>query len=644
METNIEIKGPQDILLDLPQERLTSITRGRGPRRGNLESLLRYWRPIMKKPGGFRRCLVILANHPELYPLERICAWLHHETTGLWPNEGNHHKRGRKKKKKRKRRKLVRRVRKAGRRKKSLDFDNDIVEISAMRLAVRESRDIGGILVQPIAGRQNVVELKAAMFREYSNPLPVHGQIEIKKIGIIGSSSRTGQAAQAAGSIILPGDISDIRSPIRSQIYETLTPGGGRDRIPSARRLLRGAGRGARNKFRCPPGFQKGGTFTNSEFSTCGAQILGIPTTGPGAPSTGAQRSLARLARNADMVREIGDLRKNRSSYDIIRAAQIPVAPKKGSATRRQTSVDLVLGRIKEEEFGLRAVRRDGVILEPVVSLAALGKMDEFDDLADGTLIDKYKGGQIGRDLIPAFGTGLRDVYIGIPETDAVVRIGRVGGELSPEEIDAVQRVYPTSLRRSADLPDPTASIYDLMESTNGRFEIDFGEIKNNRFKEGTDTQNERIRVQSGKQIIMVPRWVYETFLSRTAPRRSSGDKIFEIVDDEEKTVFNPFAISTKAVAASVVTTKGGNYHDTIEIRAALFAESRKSANFQVKKGGPLVGSAVSIATPGDVSSIRSPGRSAASNLLTPGGGSGRARALFDPNINTHDYIYNINL
>ena len=90
-DNDYQIKGPQDILLDLPQERLTSITRGRGPRRGNLERLLRYWRPIMRKGGGFTRCRVILANHPELYPLERICAWLHHETTGKWPNEGCHH-------------------------------------------------------------------------------------------------------------------------------------------------------------------------------------------------------------------------------------------------------------------------------------------------------------------------------------------------------------------------------------------------------------------------------------------------------------------------------------------------------------------------------------------------------------------------
>jgi hypothetical protein len=87
-----EYKAPQDILLDLPQEKFTGdILKGRGPRRGNLERLLRYWRPIMKKPGGFRRCKVILADHPELYPLNNICAWLHHETTGLWPNEGCHH-------------------------------------------------------------------------------------------------------------------------------------------------------------------------------------------------------------------------------------------------------------------------------------------------------------------------------------------------------------------------------------------------------------------------------------------------------------------------------------------------------------------------------------------------------------------------
>lgn len=89
--SDVEEKAPvpPDVV---PQERFTGdVLRGYGPRRGNLERLLRYWRPIMRKEGGFRRCRVILADHPELYPLNNICAWLHHETTGLWPNEGCHH-------------------------------------------------------------------------------------------------------------------------------------------------------------------------------------------------------------------------------------------------------------------------------------------------------------------------------------------------------------------------------------------------------------------------------------------------------------------------------------------------------------------------------------------------------------------------
>lgn len=71
------------------------VLRGRGPRRGNLEALLRYWRPIMKRTGGFRRCVAELSDHPELAPWKPLCAWLHHETTGKWPNEGHHHGGGR---------------------------------------------------------------------------------------------------------------------------------------------------------------------------------------------------------------------------------------------------------------------------------------------------------------------------------------------------------------------------------------------------------------------------------------------------------------------------------------------------------------------------------------------------------------------
>jgi hypothetical protein len=88
--------GMKVSLTDLPGAEANTniggdVLRGRGPRRGNLEALLRYWRPIMKRPGGFRRCVAELSDHPELAPWKPLCAWLHHETTGKWPNEGNHH-------------------------------------------------------------------------------------------------------------------------------------------------------------------------------------------------------------------------------------------------------------------------------------------------------------------------------------------------------------------------------------------------------------------------------------------------------------------------------------------------------------------------------------------------------------------------
>ena len=579
---------------------LTSLTRGRGPRRGNLEELLKYWRPIMKKPGGFRRCVVILMDKPQFGGKpQRICAWLHHELTGKWPNEGNHHGRGGKRRKRR----VSRTVRGAARRAKSdVLTQNKSFDVSPLRIAVRESRDFGGVLVQPIAGRQAAVEMKAAMFAMYSERYVVNGTIEEKRVGLFGSSSRAGQAAQAAGSIILPGDISDIRSPIRSQIYETLTPGGGRG-LPSARRVVRGrGGRGARNKFRCPPGFEKGGTFTNSQFSTCGAQILGIPSKGVGSPSSGAQRALAALARDASLVREIGYLRNSRNPYDIIRAAQIPVAPKKGSPTRRQISINNVLARAEEQDFSIRAVRRDGVILEPVVSVQALGKMNEFDDLADGTLIDSYASGQIGSSLFPAFSTGLRDVYVDIPESGAV-RIKRVGGELSQTERDSLRRVFPTSLRRAADLPDPSAAIRDYADSSDGRFVVEFGELKNGNF-EVDASKNELIRVQTaGGKTLTVPRWVYETFLSRSAPRRAKDAEIYEILSDEK--AVNPFFISTKGLTDNKMPN--ASYQEKVNARAMLFTQ---------------------------MSDVSFKARGRGLGRVAPSGG--RTRALFDPNLNRY--------
>jgi transcriptional regulator with XRE-family HTH domain len=581
-----EVKGPQDALLDLPQERITGdILRGRGPRRGNLERLIKYWRPIMRKPGGFRRCLVILANHPELYPLERICAWLHHETTGLWPNEGNHHEGGKlgpivgrarrylKKPKKRKRR-----GRKDLGESEFYDYEYSFKDV------VSQSRVCNGLMVQPINRRQNVIDYKASMFMDRLEDISERKEeIQLKRVGIVGSSSASGQALQAVGSILLPGDISAFRSPVRSQIYETLTPGGGRGVGRGLRRVVRGAGRGARNKFRCPPGFQKGGTFTNKFYSTCGAQILGIPSFGPGAFSAGIERALARLARDASLVRSIGDLKNNSNPYAVIRAAQIPFAPKKTNPTRRQTSVDLILARIANgETVPTRFVRRDGVILEPLVSFEDLGKLDEFDDMVDGSLITLYEdnNGFLGAGSLGTFGTGLRDNYINI-EDEGIVKVSRVGGELDQGVRDRTNRVFNASIAKAQKSrnPDRTAPLMDFIEASDGKFSVEFGEIKNNKFVADNTSKNELVQVRSGNITKLVPKWVYDTFLSRSAPRRIDSDPIYEIVEGDAKSI--PFFHSQKTRKEDIRLAR--DYFNLVNEKTARFVSTAENAEFEVK-------------------------------------------------------------
>jgi hypothetical protein len=328
---------------------------------------------------------------------------------------------------------------------------------------------------------------------------------------------------------------------VRSQIYETLTPGGGRGVRRGLRRVVRGAGRGARNKFRCPPGFQKGGTFTNKFYTTCGAQILGIPSFGPGAFSAGIERALARLARDASLVRSIGDLKNNSNPYAVIRAAQIPFAPKKTNPTRRQTSVDLVLARIANgETVPTRFVRRDGVILEPLVSFEDLGKLDEFDDMVDGSLITLYEDNNdfLGAGSLGTFGTGLRDNYINI-EDEGIVKVSRVGGELDQGVRDRTNRVFNASIAKAQKSrnPDRTAPLMDFIEASDGKFSVEFGEIKNNKFIADNTSKNKLLQVRSGNITKLVPKWVYDTFLSRSAPRRIDSDPIYEIVEGDAKSI-----------------------------------------------------------------------------------------------------------
>lgn len=224
------------------------ILHGRGPRRGGLERLIRYWRPIMKKPGGFRRCVLELADHPELGPDVRpLCAWLHHETTGKWPNEGKH--RGRQAAG------AVRRV--INRPGKSVNFEDLLTDDLIERLVV-VAKSIDGEGVETKKGQPLVRE-------------------------------HLGRGANGRLSgLVIPDILQDegwkpnpIRAARSSAAYRLLNPLGGR-RIGGHGI----GGRGRRQIQRCPAGYQFGGRFADSQMSNCGAQLFDHSTLGGGKPGT----------------------------------------------------------------------------------------------------------------------------------------------------------------------------------------------------------------------------------------------------------------------------------------------------------------------------------------------------------------------
>ena len=154
-------------------------------------------------------------------------------------------------------------------------------------------------------------------------------------------------------------------------------------------------------------------------------------------------------------------------------------------------------------------------------------------------------------EAVQSLNAGFKDVYFAIPEV-GVVRFGREGGELTPAERTSLTRTLPTRISRDADLPDPTAGLRGFADDSNGKFVVEFGNLNEQGRFDVEQTDNQLVQVQGpGGVVRQVPQWVYETFLSRSAPRRAKDDPIFELVP-EGKSV-NPFFIAAKAVQSDTL-------------------------------------------------------------------------------------------
>jgi hypothetical protein len=266
-------------------------------------------------------------------------------------------------------------------------------------------------------------------------------QYSVKRVGLVGARSRLGQSVQAVGSMLTPGNISRVRSPVRSRLYSALTPGMGG---------LPGRGiRGRERSYRCPEGYQFGGRFTDSQLSTCGQQLFDFPSI-LGETIAAIRRSQRGVGSQATQStglgrgRDIADQRERRDPNRTI--------PRVGPANRqlqRQKVQQLIPQMGKPDIQAHRMIRRDGFDLEPVVTPAVLRTIPDSRDMEGATyLMNIAPEGIGGEELGLLSNTGVTNLTY-VRDDGTSVSIAKVR-ELTVGERRKLGRTVNAAMKREA--------------------------------------------------------------------------------------------------------------------------------------------------------------------------------------------------
>lgn len=356
-----------------------------------------------------------------------------------------------------------------------------------------------------INGSQSLVDYKALVFRCSEEPNV--------KVGLFSSGGRIGQTIQGVGSMAVPGDYSDIRSPVRSRLYSALTPGGGGRSFPGGAKPTRG--------FRCPEGYQFGGRFTDSRYSTCGQKLFDIADLGETIGRllglvSGPQKNRRMPGVNAD--RELIRGGANVSPTVISRSPDIP----RVGNSNRSKMVQVIDGASSslagQPDGSAYLIRRDAFALKPVVPASVLRTVPDNRNMEGATyMVSASKPDSIGKDELGLLSnTGVSALEYVLPN----------GSRLKLEKSRALtvgeRRKLGRTVNEASSIDvssDPTARLKAVVANSNGgiKYTEDFKGISN---------PNDIVNV-GGKNI---RRWVAESFKNSKKPK-----PITEISEDKTK-------------------------------------------------------------------------------------------------------------
>lgn len=372
------------------------------------------------------------------------------------------------------------------------------------------SSDESRIQKMHLNGDRTIINLKASLYLRQkmsrlgsmiARPSEKIGE----KAGIVNASSTLGRAVQGVGSYLTPGNISPARNPLRSGLYRAITPGGG----GGIRRIIPNVNDGI---SRCPAGFEFGGRFTNNQFSTCGAQLFDIP-----GPLALIARGVRRLnnrpptARAESLAQVVEGQASSERTLQIQRLAKIP----RNAAPNRPAFNKAVLDSIKilkgAEDGEGRMIRRDGIILRPIVPSSVLRQFSGNPDMLDGAMIRAARTPQ----SISSDDLGL----LAGPSMSRISFVAPNGASINIERQRALtvgeRRKFGRQLNSAVnkDPYDVGANIRLFAEGSNGAFKYteEFGNVPKP-LELVTFTGDDGVERT-------VRRWVYEAFIKNTAKK-----------------------------------------------------------------------------------------------------------------------------
>lgn len=369
----------------------------------------------------------------------------------------------------------------------------------------RLSREVDNSLIYaPLNGNQGLIDYKAA--------------------------SRVSRIPRTILSTVLPGETTPHRiSPTRRAAYGALFGGLPGGRIGGRRGGIgRGIGGGRRNPFRCPPGFERGGSFSNRFLSTCGAQILAVPG---GAIDEETRRAAAqgiRDSRKPEGTKPATSVRVAEVHEARLRETQGMVAPNKGrpDADKQNAAIDKTLTAMSkaDEKDNLlrRVVRSDGVVLAPLADVDKLAKQRKNPDLDGAAYLEKVSNPtpDTGINELSLLGAGMSQLGFALPENVQV-------------SVAATRKITP---REAAALKGRAAQLAKENDHPLGGLVALAGEsnlLKIKASADGLDEPYEKVKVQNERGAVRtVPRWVFQVFLAQNAPLRPSGKPHFKLVEE----------------------------------------------------------------------------------------------------------------